>query len=366
VLAARPGAAPAVAIGELRGAGVPRVRVPRSGPLHAGCGALSASGAGWRLALRPEGDIAQLDAAEPLRMRSCGAPARLRAGTQELDAAGAVFRPLTLRLTSPRPEPPVAASGSVLSPGRAGSGHHDGVRVQVNAPSWLVLGESYNRGWHATCNGSDLGAPQVVDGFANGWVVRPGCRDVEFSFAPQRTVTAGYVIGALACLVLLGLLLLRRPRRARSPVPEPLEASDSPLELPARQALAAGIAAAAIFGFVFALRAGVVIGPAVALILWRGASARTLTLAAGALLAVVVPLLYVLVPGDDRGGYDTRYAVEHLGAHWVAVGAFVLLVLALVAQGQALLKRGRAERHAQGHREPVATGEVSASGAGES
>jgi hypothetical protein len=89
------------------------------------------------------------------------------------------------------------------------------------------------------------------------------------------------------------------------------------------------VIAAAGFGFVFALRAGVLIGPAVALILWRGVPARALTLAAGGLLAVAVPVLYVLFPGDDRGGYDTRYAVEHLGAHWVAVAAFVLLFLAL-------------------------------------
>jgi hypothetical protein len=58
-------------------------------------------------------------------------------------------------------------------------------------------------------------------------------------------------------------------------------------------------------------------------------TARALTLGAGALLAVVVPLLYVVFPGDDRGGYDTRYAIEHLGAHWVAVVAFVLFALAL-------------------------------------
>jgi hypothetical protein len=113
------------------------------------------------------------------------------------------------------------------------------------------------------------------------------------------------------------------------PAPEPLPVDDRPWRLPARHALAAALLAAAVFGFVFALRAGVVIGPAVGLVLWRGVSARALTLAAGALLAVVVPLLYLLSPGDDRGGYDTRYAIEHLGAHWVAVAAFVLLVLAL-------------------------------------
>jgi hypothetical protein len=104
---------------------------------------------------------------------------------------------------------------------------------------------------------------------------------------------------------------------------------DRPWRLPLRQALVAGAAAGAVFGFVFALRAGVAIGPAVALLLWRGVSPRLLISAAGALLAVVVPALYLLFPSTDRGGYDTAYPVEHLGAHWVTVAALVLLVLGL-------------------------------------
>jgi hypothetical protein len=85
-----------------------------------------------------------------------------------------------------------------------------------------------------------------------------------------------------------------------------------------------------LLGFVFAIRAGVAVAPAVALILWRGWSPRPLILTAGVLLAAVVPALYLIFPGSDRGGYDTDFAVEHLGAHWVAVAAVVLLVLALV------------------------------------
>jgi hypothetical protein len=222
-------------------------------------------------------------------------------------------------------------SGHVVDPGRRGRGSYDGVRVDVRQPSWLVLGESYNRGWRADCDGRSLGAPQVVDGFANGWHVSPGCRSVSFAFAPQQVVDWGYAAGALGCLVLLGIVVVRRHRRgaAAAAAPAPLAVDDRPWRLPLRHALLAGAAAAAVFGFAFALRAGVVIGPAVALAMWRGVSARALITAAGALLAVVVPLLYVLFPGTDRGGYDTAYPVQHLGAHWVAVGAFVMLVLAL-------------------------------------
>ena len=63
--------------------------------------------------------------------------------------------------------------------------------------------------------------------------------------------------------------------------------------------------------------------------LWRGIGARALTAAAGALLLVVVPVLYLLFPGNDHGGFDTKYATEHLGAHFVAVAAYVLLATAV-------------------------------------
>jgi hypothetical protein len=130
--------------------------------------------------------------------------------------------------------------------------------------------------------------------------------------------------------VLAAILLFRRPPRGAHAEPPPdLAVDDAPRPWPLRRALVAGLAAGAVLGFAFALRAGVAIAPAVALILWRGWSPRVLILAAGALLTLVVPILYLLFPGDDRGGYDTEYAVEHLGAHWVTVAAVVLLIAAL-------------------------------------
>jgi arabinofuranan 3-O-arabinosyltransferase len=224
-----------------------------------------------------------------------------------------------------------AVAGRELDPGTMGRGSYDGVRVQVSAPSWLVLGESYNRGWRAECDGKSLGAPQVVDGYANGWPVKPGCGRVSLTFGPQKAVWWGYAIGALACLVLLGILLLRRPRRAPESIEPPLEIDDSPWRLPFRRALLAGVAASLVFGFLFALRAGVVIGPVVALVLWRGMSPRAMLMTAGALLAIVVPALYLIFPANDHGGFDTSYPVERLGAHWVTVGAVVLLIFALVS-----------------------------------
>jgi hypothetical protein len=98
---------------------------------------------------------------------------------------------------------------------------------------------------------------------------------------------------------------------------------------PPGRAVAAGIAVGLVVGFAFALRAGAIAGPAVALLLYLRVPTRLLVAAALAALAVVVPALYLAYPGRDPGGYSTYYAVAHLAAHWVAVGAVVLLALAL-------------------------------------
>ena len=54
-----------------------------------------------------------------------------------------------------------------------------------------------------------------------------------------------------------------------------------------------------------------------------------LALAAGGLLGVVVPVLYLAIAPRNPGGYNTNYAVELIAAHWVGVAAVVLVALAL-------------------------------------
>jgi hypothetical protein len=311
-----------------------------------------------RLPLRPVGDVADVLAGRPLRARACGRAVALPAGEVTLTTAAGPLRADLLRLRSPAPDPlpAPAAPGRVLDPGDDGRGRRAGVRVALTEPAWLVLGESYNRGWRAECDGRDLGGPEPIDGFANGWRAPRDCRAVDFAFAPQRLMNAGFAISAATVLALLALLFVgagRRRRATRSttrrrhPEREPLRAADSPkvwnvvLEqdstlsgyggaaLPARIALALGAAAGLAGAFLFALRAGVVIGPAVALLLWRGVGPPALAAVAGALVAIVVPAIYLLFPPDDAGGFDSEFAADLTGAHWVAVAAWVLLALAV-------------------------------------
>jgi hypothetical protein len=295
------------------------------------------------LPLRVSGSAQAFADGTPLPARSCGSPVTLAAGVQRMEVAPGPLAVDDLRLSSPAPQPVAVAAGAGSAGAGAvtraggsvssGRGSYDHVRVTVSAPSWLVLGEGYNRGWRAACNGRALGAPIPIDGYANGWRVQPGCTDVSFTFAPNRLALIGYLVSLLTgvvCLVLIGLGWRRR--RAR-PETTPLGESgtgEAPVSVwPVGRALAAAVAAGVAFGFVFGVIPGIVSVPAIALVLWRGIDARPLTIAAAALLGIVVPVLYLVHPGDEQGGNHFGYAMGHLGAHYVAVAALGLLMLAL-------------------------------------
>jgi arabinofuranan 3-O-arabinosyltransferase len=325
----------AVGVGELRGPWGPAA-VPRAGTLRGGCGDVTFRVGATTVPMRVEGRVAALDAGTPLRARACGGPRTLPAGPQRLQIAPGPLRVDHLRLLSAAPDglPAPRGGGRVLDPGEDGHGSRDGVRVAATGPSWLVLGESYNRGWRAWCDERELGRPEVVDGFANGWKVNASCRDVRFAFAPDRVAVWAYVASGLAGIVLLLVLVLGARRVRMGPAAAPSAAGDlvlgdHPAPWPLPRAALLGLLAGAGLGFVFAWRAGVLIAPAVTLVLWRGIGARALVLAAAALLGLVVPALYLLFEPRNRGGYNFDYAVDLIGAHWVGVAALVLLLLAL-------------------------------------
>ena len=178
-----------------------------------------------------------------------------------------------------------------------------------DAPFWLVLGQSHNDGWRAEVTAVQgpagrtprpapaLGRPKLIDGFANGWLVRAPqgatALDLRMTWTPQRRVWAALAGSGLAVLVCL-VLVARRRRGVPAPgaVPGPgaapawapgLPGAPRP---PARRRVAAVAAAVALGSLVVAPWAGVVSAVAVFAAL-RWPRARTaLALAPAALLSV--------------------------------------------------------------------------------
>ncbi len=114
------------------------------------------------------------------------------------------------------------AAGAVLRTKEHGSSRIDVAldstqNADSSAPYWLVLGQSWNKGWTAkVAGGRDLGEPVLINGYANGWLIEPE-RDgstprVELEWTPQRAVSLALRISGLAILVALALVVWGRPR----------------------------------------------------------------------------------------------------------------------------------------------------------
>ena len=343
VLAARPrgtGGAhdvAAVAIGEVEAAGLEAPAPARSGRFSTGCDALTVRAAGSRTGLALEGTLQALDAGRALRLRGC-APLDLPAGRVRLSAPpGAVARPDHLLLSSAAPRPAARAAvapGRVVSVRGGGpSGAVKSARLASTGASWVVLEQSWSEGWRANCRERgggerDLGEPTPIDGYANGWRVSRDCAEVEFAFGPQRLALAGYAVSALGCVVLAAILLaalLRRRRRAAAPRAAeeppgflPSLGPDPVWRLPLRRAVAPALAIAVIGGALFSLRMGAVMLPLSLLLMVLGVNVRRLALLAAAGLALL-PLIYLLFPAEDKGGYNFEFANNYTRAHYIAV-----------------------------------------------
>jgi hypothetical protein len=338
VLATRPARRPnglrATAVGEVA---VPGVGFPprRDAERIAGrCGDISVRAAGRTAQARLAGSVADLEAGRPLRIQGCGEPLTLPRGTTSLEApAGAVARPDHLALSS-GPDAPAEQAGAVLSPGDdARGGGRENVRFEAGGPAWLVLGESYSRGWRAWCsdaNGREraLGSPTPIDGFANGWPVDGRCTSARFEFEPQRVADVSYAVSGLSAVALLLLIALApgAARRARRPV-HGLPVADPVRRFGFRGAVAAALAAGVAGGLLFAVRAGVALAALALVLALAGVSVRRLVALAAAGVAAAL-LLYLVRPAPRLTGFSLDFPVHHMNAHWAVVLAACCLAVA--------------------------------------
>jgi arabinofuranan 3-O-arabinosyltransferase len=134
------------------------------------------------------------------------------------DAGGDALAPAAWTDTDPRPTPDVqmTAHGPVDAT----------VTVEgLSSDAWLVLGQSLSSGWSARVDGGpDLGAPTLIDGYANGWrldadELGSGPLTIHLEWKPQRVIWIAIwlsLIGVLACIAVIVVGALRR-RRAPTP-----------------------------------------------------------------------------------------------------------------------------------------------------
>ena len=87
---------------------------------------------------------------------------------------------------------------------------------------------------------------------------------------------------------------------------------DRSTPLSARRAALIAVPVALALGFAFAARGTPLFWLGVFLILWRGIGAKPLALAGGALLGIAVPLLYVIIRPENRGGFNPEYSIDRI------------------------------------------------------
>ncbi len=206
-------------------------------------------------------------------------------------------------------------------------------------PFWLVLGQSDNSGWTASVDGHDVGKPQLVDGYANGWLIDPGASDVKVAlrWTPQRNVWIGLALSALGAVLCLALAI-RRPRSRALTIEDPLpdrirwrtfvwsRGADAPR---VRTALLIGVVAGLVAAAVIGIVAGLVTAVAVCVAARRRWSRWLLALGAPGLLALS-GLYVVLRQARTKPAAGFEWPGELSAVHqvgWLAVAFLVGLVV---------------------------------------
>jgi arabinofuranan 3-O-arabinosyltransferase len=224
-----PGATLPVSIAEAGVPGLPVPAVPATAP--GGCRDDLVRVDGRPVPVRVVGTPAM--ARTGLGVASCAAPFNFGAGSHTLASAAGLDTAIDIDrvvLSSDRGgvAAPVATLGAPLGTSgasvRVTKSKATAVNVSIRTdgrPFWLVLGESASAGWKATAGGgadAAVGSRQVVDGYANGWLIRPrsaGTVSVNLRWVPQRQVWVGLGLSGIAVIVCLGIVVASLVRRRR-------------------------------------------------------------------------------------------------------------------------------------------------------
>jgi len=272
--------------------------------------------------IRVTGSSAAALAGEALEVRACDGPVTIASGdrtfrTAEGRATGIDLDQLVWRSGAGGVAPddadgPLLRSRPPAPSVRVTSQDDATVRVRVDGatpgtPFWLVLGQSQSPGWSFESEDATSEGTQLVDGYANGFLVTPEAGTVEATlrFRPQNRVEVGLLVSAIAVLGALGLALL--PARELKPLPIPLQEPVRRIRaltwegaLPTRRearllGLAVGVATALVVTWPIGIVVGLVAGFATRRETWR----PVFTLLPAGLLAAAAGYVILLQQRDD-------------------------------------------------------------------
>jgi hypothetical protein len=183
--------------------------------------------------------------------------------------------------------------------------HSDGT------PFWLVLGQSHSKGWKAEISGAaggdrSLGSPRLVNGYANGWLVRPGTAgtfDVRLRWTGQNLMWGAFALSVLAILACLAVVVVTRRRTVPDVAGQPRLGSPFSYDAPVTSLrVSLATAAGAALGAWFVSR------PWIALVVGVGTFVAARVRGARIVLAAGAPMALLLARAID---------VPELG--WLAV-----------------------------------------------
>ena len=221
-----------VALAEVEQDGVPRQAGPAEVPATCRDDLLRIDGEDVGVRLVGSQD----DARDGLAVEACGSDIDLTAGSHRLEArpgldTGIDLDRLVLSSGADGTPAPVGARGgpsrdvgssaTVLD---AGPTSFDLSLQTDGEPFWLVLGQSASEGWEAEVSRGSLGPRQLVNGYANAWLVTPsgaGAMTMELRWTPQRFVWVGLALSAAAVVACLAILLVSRRRGGREDLSHP-------------------------------------------------------------------------------------------------------------------------------------------------
>ena len=239
-----------VAIAEL---GIPGVRMPQpNATFDSGCRNDLVAVDGQPVPVRVTGSTAAALDRQGLAVHACGPDPVVTMGAGEHVLTTGLGHVLGLNIdqlamASDRGGAAVAVSALAAAPTTPGPAvtvthrgrvSYDATVDHAEAPFWLALAQSWSDGWKASVNGKALPAPQVIDGYGNGWLINPavyGTGPLEFhmEFAPQKIVWIAIAASALAVLACVALVVWGRSRRdAHARVNRPDEPIQPALTLP--------------------------------------------------------------------------------------------------------------------------------------